>query len=52
MDTIKILNNLITKLEDLKDRPSNPYLSGYNNGISNAILLILEKIDQIENINN
>ena len=48
MNTIKILKKLVDKLEDLKDRPSDTFMNGYNNGLNQAILLIEEKIKQIE----
>ena len=48
MDTIKILKKLVDKLEDLKDRPSDAFMSGYNGGLNQAILLLEEKIKQIE----
>ena len=48
MDTIKILKKLVDKLEDLKDRPSDAFMNGYNNGLNQAILLLEEKIKQIE----
>jgi hypothetical protein len=47
-NTIKILKKLIDKLEDLKDRPSDAFMNGYNNGLNQAILLLEEKIKQIE----
>ena len=50
MDTIKILKKLVDKLKDLKDIPSDAFMNGYNNGLNQAILLLDEKIKQIETI--
>jgi hypothetical protein len=50
MNTIKILKKLTDKLEDLKDRPSDAFMNGYNNGLDQAILLLEEKIKQIEEV--
>lgn len=52
MNTIKILKKLVDKLEDLKDICSDPFMRGYNNGLNQAILLIEEKIKQIETIDD
>lgn len=50
METITILEKLVKKLNDLKDRPSDSYMVGYNNGLEQAILLLEEKIKQIKTI--
>jgi len=45
---VKMLNKLIERMEDYKDRPSDAFMNGYNNGLNCAILILKEKIDFIE----
>lgn len=43
-----MLKKLIEKIECYKDRPSDPFMSGYNRGLETAISVIEEKIKAIE----
>lgn len=52
MDTIKILEKLVEKLRFNQERPRDEYFSGYNSGLSQAIFLLEEKIEQIKEIDN
>lgn len=49
MKKIKMLKKLIERMEDLKDRPSDAFMNGYNTGLDAAISLIEDKIKAIEN---
>lgn len=44
-----MLKKLIERMEDLKDRPSDAFMNGYNRGLDAAISLIEDKIKAIEN---
>ena len=44
-----MLKKLIERMEDLKDRPSDAFMNGYNRGLDSAISLIEDKIKAIEN---
>jgi hypothetical protein len=48
MSTQKTLEELVDKLEQLKSRPSDHLMIGYNRGISTAIELLTEQIELIE----
>ena len=48
MKKVKMLKNLIERIDDMKDRPRDAFASGYNNGLEHAITLIYEKISDIE----
>ena len=48
MKKVKILKKLIERMEDLKDRPSDAFMNGYNRGLDSAISLIEDKIKAIE----
>ena len=48
MKKVKMLKNLIDRIDDMKDRPRDAFAIGYNNGLDHAISLINEKIADIE----
>ena len=47
MKKVKMLKNLIERIESSKDRPRDQFAIGYNDGLDHAILLINDKISDI-----
>ena len=48
MKKLKMLKNLIERIDGTKDRPRDAFAIGYNDGLDHAITLINEKISDIE----
>ena len=52
MKKVKMLKNLIERIDDMKDRPRDQFALGYNNGLDHAITLINDKISDMEKVEN
>jgi hypothetical protein len=47
---IKLLERLITKLEDQKDYPRDSFLNGYNSGLDCSIQILEEELELLKKV--